>query len=130
MGVESDKEIVLINDAVATLLGGKAKYPDRVFESFIGFILGTGTNTCYIEQNSNIKKSDYLAGKPGSTIINIESGGYNKSPRGLIDEEFDCQTTNPGEYTFEKMISGKYQGGLITTAIKKAAKEGLFTEFF
>ena len=68
--------------------------------------------------------------KPGSTIINIESGGYSKAPRSLIDEEYDYQTINPGEYTFEKMISGKYQGGLITGVIKKAAKEGLFSDFF
>lgn len=130
MGLDGDKDIVILNDSVATLLGGKATYLDREFDSFIGFILGTGTNTCYIEQNNNIKKAGDLVGKPGSTIINVESGGYSKIPQSLIDEEFDNQTVNPGKYTFEKMISGKYQGGLITTAIKKAAKDGLFSDIF
>jgi len=130
MGWDSDKEIVLLNDTVAALLGGKVTYPDRVFESFIGFILGTGTNTCYIEQNSNIKKVGTLAQKSGTTIINIESGDYGKAPRGDIDLEFDRQTVNPGSYTFEKMISGRYQGGLITLTIEKAAEEGLFSNIF
>lgn len=129
MGQDNDKDIVLINDTVAALLGGKATYPDRVFESFIGFILGTGTNTCYIEENRNIKKADHLC-KDGSTIINIESGGYGRALRGLIDEEFDGKTINPGKYTFEKMISGRYQGGLIAATIKKAMEEGLFSQYF
>ena len=53
MGYGGKKSIVLLNDTVATLLGGKAAYPDRKFDSYIGFILGTGTNTCYIEENKN-----------------------------------------------------------------------------
>ncbi len=129
MDQDNDKDIVLINDTVATLLGGKATYPNRIFESFIGFILGTGTNTCYIEENKNIKKSEHLC-EDGSTIINIESGGYCRAPRGLIDKEFDKKTINPGKYTFEKMISGRYQGGLIAATIKKAIGEGLFSQTF
>lgn len=130
MGCDNDKEIVLLNDTVAALLGGKVTYPDRAFESFIGFILGTGTNTCYIEKNSNIRKVEALAQKSGSTIINMESGTYGRAPRGVIDLEYDEQTTNPGKYTFEKMISGRYQGGLINLTIQKAIEEGLFSEDF
>ena len=44
-----DKKIVLLNDTVATLLAGKSASVGRSYDSFIGFILGTGTNTCYIE---------------------------------------------------------------------------------
>lgn len=130
MGYDANKKIVLLNDTVATLLGGRATYMDRVFESYIGFILGTGTNTCYIEENHNIKKARDLADKEGSTIINTESGGYGKAPRGLLDEEFDSETVNPGEYSFEKMISGRYQGGLMLKVIKKAADERLFSQKF
>jgi hexokinase len=49
-GYTEEKKIVLLNDTVSTLLGGKAAYADRQYDSFIGFILGTGTNTCYIEK--------------------------------------------------------------------------------
>lgn len=130
MGFKGDKKIVMLNDTVATLLGGKASYPDRLFDSYIGFILGTGTNTCYIEENCNVKKVADLASKEGSMIINIESGGYGKVKRGLIDLEFDRETVDPGVYSFEKMVSGRYQGGLITMAIKRAVKDGLFSEQF
>lgn len=130
MGYPYDKKIVLLNDTVATLLGGKASYPDRVFDSYIGFILGTGTNTCYMEENSNIKKSPHIAAAEGSMIINIESGGYGKAHKSMIDIEFDNGTINPGEYTFEKMISGRYLGELFFTVVRKAALEGLFTDYF
>lgn len=130
MGFDSDKEIVVLNDTVATLLGGKAAYPDRIFSSYVGFILGTGTNTCYVEQNCNITKIPDIKEKPGSMIINIESGGYSKAPRGVIDSEFDLQTANPSSYAFEKMISGRYQGGLISAIVKKAAEDKLLTKGF
>lgn len=129
-GFSDDKEIVVLNDTVATLLGGKATYPDRLFSSYVGFILGTGTNTCYVEQNKNIKKLPDIQNKLGSMIINIESGGYAKAPQGVIDKEFDLQTANPGSYTFEKMISGRYQGGLISAVVKKAAEDKLVTKEF
>lgn len=130
MGFTDDKKIVMLNDTVATLLGGKASYPDRVFDSYIGFILGTGTNTCYIEENKNITKCESIAASEGSMLVNVESGAYARAPRGKIDLEFDGTTVNPGQYTFEKMISGGYQGGLVLTVIRKAAEEGLFSGQF
>ena len=130
MGLCGDKKIVMLNDTVATLLGGKAAYADRVFDSYIGFILGTGTNACYFEENNNIKKVAEIADKEGSMIINMESGGYGKAERSVVDIEFDNGTVNPGEYSFEKMISGRYQGGMLLALIKKAVKDGLFSEQF
>ena len=129
-GADADKKFVILNDTVATLLGGKAAYPDRKFESFIGFILGTGTNTCYIEENANIHKAASLKDKPGATIINIESGGYAKAPRGEIDNILDSKTVDPGTQLLEKMISGAYQGSLVTEVIRKAISEGLFSKDF
>jgi hexokinase len=129
-GCAGKKRIVMLNDTVATLLGGKAAYPDRRFDSFIGFILGTGTNTCYIENNALIRKVPSLAAQPGTTLINIESGGYGKAPRGAIDELFDRRTMDPGRQQFEKMISGAYQGQLLLAIIKAAAADGLFSGQF
>ena len=100
-GVKEEKSIVILNDTVATLLGGKAAYPDRVFDSYIGFILGTGMNTCYIEENINIAKAHGLDAQ-GSTIINTESGGYDKAPRGEIDTCLDSKTIDPGSQQLEK----------------------------
>lgn len=121
-----DKEIVLLNDTVATLLAGKSASFEQEYDSYIGFILGTGTNTCYIENNESIKKNEGL--EPGrSQIINIESGAFSEAPRSEIDLKFDDSTANPGQYTFEKMFSGGYFGGLAHTALKTAADEGVLS---
>lgn len=122
------KQIVLLNDTVATLLAGKSASFEKNYDSFIGYILGTGTNTCYIETNRNIVKHPELDPSE-SQIINIESGNFGKAPRSDIDLAYDKTTINPGEYTFEKMLSGGYFGGLCLTTLKTAAKEGVFSEF-
>lgn len=121
------KKIVLLNDTVATLLAGKSASAGKTYDSFIGYILGTGTNTCFIETNRNILK------KPGldpdkSQIINIESGNFGKQQRSELDIAFDNTTANPGNYTFEKMFSGGYMGGLCLFILKRAAEEGLFSK--
>jgi hexokinase len=125
LGME-EKQIVLLNDTVATLLAGKSASFGREYDSFIGYILGTGTNTCYIESNRNILKIKNLD-RAKSQIINIESGAFGKVPQTDIDIAFDNTTVNPGNYKFEKMFAGGYFGGLCLTALKSAAKEGVFT---
>ena len=122
----TEKQIVLLNDTVATLLAGKSASPGKTYDSYIGFVLGTGTNTCYIESNRNIVKKRQLD-QTKSQIINIESGNFNKAPRNVLDAKFDNTTTNPGNYTFEKMISGGYFGNLCLTLLKAAADAGVFT---
>jgi len=122
-----NKPIVLLNDTVATLLAGKSASFGKNYDSFIGFILGTGTNTCYIENNSNIGKNKTLD-QSKSQIINVESGNYGKATQNDLDKIFDKTTINPGDYTFEKMMSGGYLGGLCLTALKAASKEGVFAE--
>lgn len=126
MGHRHDHSIVLLNDTVSTLLGGMAAQVGRPFDSYVGFILGTGTNTCYIERNSNITKlADHR--KDGTMIINIESGAYTNLKQGDIDREYDAGSTNPGTYLNEKMISGGYFGGLALRVLHHAAREGLFS---
>ena len=122
-----EKKIVLLNDTVATLLAGKSAAAGRRYGSYIGFILGTGTNTCYIERNSRIVKDNSLdQGK--SQIINIESGDFGRPPRNGLDISFDSTTASPGNYKFEKMFAGGYFGGLSLHVLKAAAHEGLFSE--
>jgi hexokinase len=120
------KKIVLLNDTVATLLAGKSSSAGRQYDSFIGFILGTGTNTCYIEQNRNVIKRSDLNGS-GSQIINIESGDFRRPPQTELDVHFCNSTTDPLSYKFEKMFSGGYFGGLTLFVLKAAAREGVFS---
>ena len=125
-GHKGSKRVVVLNDTVTALLAGISSFPDRTFDSYVGFILGAGTNTCYVEQNKNIKKTKGLD-PTKSQIINIESGGFAKGPMGKIDLQFDQSTINPGQGTFEKMISGAYFGPLCLRTIHTAADDGLFS---
>lgn len=128
-GIRADKHIVLLNDTVATLLAGRSSRGRRAFDSFVGFILGTGTNCCYIEQNSLItKKTDLDPAK--NQVINVESGGFGRGPISEIDRMFDRTTINPGKYTFEKMISGAYFGSLCFFVMKLAVEKGIFSDEF
>lgn len=121
----SEKHFVLLNDTVATMLGAIADYPDRDFDSYIGFILGTGTNTCYIERCDRIGRLPDI--NSGSMAINMETGSFDGFPRGEIDRRFDATTANCGDHVFEKMISGAYQGHVIGMTAQQAAREGLFS---
>jgi hexokinase len=125
-----EKSFVVLNDTVATMLGGMMAFPERRFDSYIGFILGTGTNTCYVENNRNIVKSQEALSTQGNMAINLESGGYSNMPRGVFDEAFDATTSNPGDHKFEKMISGAYLGKVVRLTVKQAADDGLFSHGF
>lgn len=120
------KKIVLLNDTVATLLAGKSASFRKSYDSYIGYILGTGTNTCYIENNRNIPKNPELDHSK-SMIVNIESGNFGMAPRTDLDISFDNTTMNPGNYSFEKMFSGGYFGDLCLTVLKASAGSGLIS---
>jgi hexokinase len=125
MGMGGDKHVVLLNDTVATLLAGRG-YKNRTYSSYIGLILGTGTNCCYVEKNTNIKKKKNLD-LVKSQIINTESGGLEKFHRGKIDIAYDKTTTNPSVHKLEKMISGAYLGPVFLCTVQKACDEKLFS---
>jgi len=128
-GKRDKRKIVLLNDTVTTLLAGRASAAGRSFGTYIGFILGTGTNCCYVESNKNITKTKDLD-PAKSQIVNVESGGFGKAPQGKIDKEFDQSSLNPGMYTFEKMVSGAYLGPLSLWTLRKAADNALFSKDF
>ena len=119
--------IAIVNDTVATLLAAKATEGNKTYSSYIGFILGTGTNSAYVEKNANILKQAGLDPN-GSMIINAESGGFDKIAQSTFDKAADAHTGNPGMHIFEKMIAGAYLGGIGLEIYKAAAKEGMFTK--
>lgn len=121
------RKFSFLNDTVAALLAGKSIDFAQEYGAYIGFILGTGTNTAYIEYNRNITKCHDLDPE-GSQAINTESGNFSKCPRGPVDIEFDESTENRGQYMFEKMISGAYLGGLCLLVLKKAAEKDFFSQ--
>jgi len=121
------RRVAVLNDTVAALLAGLSQGQSFGASSYVGFILGTGTNTAYIESNDNIAKLDgYLAS--GSQAVNVESGGFAAFPRGPFDLQLDARSENPGAHVFEKTISGVYMGPLALELMQALAAEGAFSD--
>jgi hexokinase len=114
--------VLILNDTVASLLAGVSATKFSPLYRYVGFILGTGTNTAYIESNERILKEKRLE-KTGSQAINIEAANFNKIERGDIDIAFDRKTNSPGKHVLEKMISGGYIGPFCHAALNAAASE-------
>lgn len=125
----STKLFVILNDTVATMLGGMA-VSRACYEDYVGYILGTGTNNCYLEKCNKIAKSAEAKAIGGRMAVNMESGGYDGFLQGDYDKELDDQSSNPGDHIMEKMISGAYQGTLIYKTIIGGVKEGLLSASF
>jgi len=120
------RQIVVLNDTVAALLAGLAQGQAFNASSYIGLILGTGSNSAYVERNENIGKLDgYL--DEGSQVINVESGGFSMFERGSFDLQMDARSENPGSHVFEKTISGVYMGTLALELLQALATEGVFS---
>ncbi len=120
--------LTVLNDTVATLLAARAAAAQRDYSGFVGFILGTGTNTCYLEKIRNIGKLGSVD-REHSMLVNVESGNYRYSGSEL-DRQFYATTKAPKMYRFEKLISGAYIGPYAAMVIGKAVEAGLFSPRF
>ena len=119
----ADRKIVILNDTVATLLGGMASVKGR-YSAFIGYIYGTGINLAYAENVSAIAKINVKSDR--RMLINTECGNFDGFVQGDYDKKVSQSTENPASYLFEKMTSGKYLAKVIDECVKGAEKEGLF----
>jgi len=110
----------LTNDTVGALMA--ASYSDSTCD--MGVILGTGTNACYREKQSNIYK---LKGRRPKEhmIVNMEWGGFDKARRTSYDMRVDELSVNPGAMYFEKMVSGMYLGEITRLILLDAIRRGL-----
>ncbi len=127
-GWKRPAKITLLNDTTAALLAGASTATEgRAYSSYVGFILGTGMNTAYIESEP-IAKIASMGNVPKQQIVVCESGRFNKVQRSDFDIAFDKSANTPGLYVMEKMCSGAYLGKVAFIAVKQAAEEGLFSE--
>jgi len=115
--------VVVVNDTVTAMLAGMAGSAGRGYSGYLGFILGTGTNACYLEKNANITKTAGLD-PAGTQVINMESGNYGRVPQGTVDREYNAGTQFPQQHLLEKMVSGAYLGVLALLTLQRAAAEG------
>ena len=128
-GWNKPKKIVMLNDTVAALLAGASTaVGGKKYDSYIGFILGTGMNAAYIEyrQIPKIAADSAAAGLPAQIVV-CESGKANKQPRSSFDEAFTKTTDKPLMFWFEKMCSGAYLGTVASIMIREAAADNLFS---
>ena len=125
-GLPHGHRVVVLNDTVAAMLGAMAQSAGGA-GAYMGFILGTGTNICASFPNRAVEKAPALRERPGTTILNLESGGFDKLKRPAVDLAFDATTANPGGQVLEKLISGAYQGPLALAWLRAAAGAGVFT---
>ncbi len=108
----------LANDTVGTLAA--KSYEDH--DCDMGIIFGTGTNACYREKISNIKKLKSSSEK-GYMLINTEWGNFNKIRMTKYDVILDEATNNPGEQRMEKMISGMYLGEIARLILEEMIED-------
>ena len=128
-GIPGKRTWVLLNDSTAAACGALYRLSGGAYSGVIGFILGTGTNTCYPELTARIER--YPVDRANATmLINMECGAYANFPRGEADRQLDKSDRLPGNHLYEKMISGVYMGRLIYLTVMSAAERGFFSPAF
>ncbi|NDV65537.1 hexokinase [Bacteroides sp. 224] len=108
------KDIKVVNDTVASLFAGLTERIDgKPFDSYVGLIVGTGTNMASLMPLNKIEK---LNSKDEGVIpVNLESGNFNPPHLTIIDNLVDAISNNKGSQRFEKAISGGYLGEIFKT---------------
>ncbi|XP_021265806.1 hexokinase-3-like isoform X4 [Numida meleagris] len=115
------KVVAVVNDTVGTMMA--CGYHDPKCE--IGLIVGTGTNTCYMEE---MAKVGTVEGDEGRMCINMEWGAFGDN--GCLDGFFtsfdqlvDEKSINAGRQRFEKLISGMYLGEIVRYVLLAMVEE-------
>jgi hexokinase len=114
--------IKVINDTVASLFAGAA---ESGYDSYIGLIVGTGTNMAPFMPAEKIKKLEGH-GHKGMLPINLESGNFVPPHRTEYDLAVDAASDTPGLQLFEKAISGYYLGEILKAVFPETEFERKF----
>jgi len=114
-------DIKVINDTVACLFAGLSV---TGYDSYMGLIVGTGTNMASLMRLDKIEK---LKNKDvGSIPVNLESGNFYPPYLTIIDGLVDAMSNNKGNQRFEKAISGGYLGEIFKTVFSHEKINYLF----
>ena len=97
--------VALVNDTTGTQMAVGIKDPD----CYVGVILGTGTNACYLEELSAVKKYKETSNGHTHVIINTEWGAFGDDGsleewRTDFDRKLDSLAKNKMEQTY--VVSG------------------------
>jgi hexokinase len=116
--------IKVVNDTIACLFAGLAQ---PGYDSYIGLIVGTGTNMATLIHKTAIEKLSKEYNGGDLIPINLESG--NLKPK-YSDKEYltevDQQSKDGGRQLFEKTMSGGYIGSIFRNTFPDLAIEPTF----
>ncbi|XP_068085900.1 hexokinase type 2 [Anabrus simplex] len=115
----------ILNDSTGTLLSCAWKNKNTK----IGLILGTGSNSCYVEKLENVERYEGDITKP-YMLISTENGAFGEDGtldvyRTKWDKQVDKTSESPGLFIYEKMIAGMYIGELARLILVEAAANKL-----
>ncbi|KAJ6220233.1 hypothetical protein RDWZM_006045 [Blomia tropicalis] len=118
--------MAVVNDTTGTLMS--CAHKNR--ECRMGVIIGTGFNSCYMEELDNVELYDDDTPGPNKVIVNTEWGAFGDN--GVLDfvrtdwdDEVNTYSLNKGRQLFEKMISGMYMGELVRSVAAHLTRQGL-----
>ncbi|XP_069756959.1 hexokinase-1 isoform X2 [Narcine bancroftii] len=120
---EFELDIVsIVNDTVGTMM--TCAYEDPHCE--VGMIVGTGSNTCYMEEARNVET---VEGDEGLMCVNMEWGAFGDNGclddiKTQYDEAVDDLSLNQGKQKYEKMISGMYLGEIVRNVVIDFTRRG------
>jgi hexokinase len=122
------KTIKVVNDTIACLFAGLAQ---PGYDSYIGLIVGTGTNMAALIHKNNIEKLSKEYNGGDLIPINLESGNlkpkYSKREYLTeVDRQVDEQSKDRGRQLFEKAMSGGYIGAIFRNTFPHIAIESKF----
>uniref|UniRef100_A0A1B6CBM9 Phosphotransferase n=1 Tax=Clastoptera arizonana TaxID=38151 RepID=A0A1B6CBM9_9HEMI len=118
--------VAILNDTTGTLLQG-ALFDHK---TYIGLIIGTGSNACYLERADRVHHWETERHGEREIIIDIEWGAFGDN--GVLDfikTPFDLQvdknSIQVNSFTFEKYIGGKYLGEIVRVILVDLARDKL-----
>jgi hexokinase len=97
------RRLAVLNDTVASMLGGAIEVAGPLRSRLVGLIAGTGSNMCAFFSPPRAKKLKY-----GPMAVNLESGNFDPPHLTEWDRALDRTTNNAGVHKFEKAIAGHY----------------------
>ena len=103
-------KIKVINDTVACLFAGLS---ETGYDTYLGLIVGTGTNMASLMPLEKIEKLN--SKEAGAIPVNLESGNFRPPHLTVVDGLVDAMSNNKGYQLFEKAISGGYMGEVFKT---------------
>jgi len=104
--VNFDK-IAVVNDTITSLFAGLL---NPGYDTYVGLIVGTGTNMATFFPSEYIPKLANMKEWSGETPVNLESGNFKPPHLTSFDDQVDANSNNKGFQRFEKAISGMYLG--------------------